>query len=95
VVPDELLGPGALLIASLVAIGFLWRDHLRSDTDDRSERDEWRSIAVRYAEQIPALTQAVDKLTTAVREMDERRGDQTLEAVKQVQGSIDKLAARR
>lgn len=93
-VPNELLGPFALLIAALATIGVLWRDHLRADMDDRGERDEWRAIAQRYSEQIPGLTQSVDALTSTIREMDQRRGEATLAAVRQVKGAIDKLARR-
>lgn len=37
--PPELLGPGALLVAALIAVGVLWREHLRGDADDRRQRD--------------------------------------------------------
>lgn len=43
--PDgALLGPGALLIAALLAVAVLWRDHLRADADDRTQRD--RALAL-------------------------------------------------
>lgn len=37
--PPEFLGPSALLVAALVTVGVLWRDHLRADKDDRDQRD--------------------------------------------------------
>ena len=37
--PPELLGPFGLLIALGIAVGVLWRDHLRADADDRVQRD--------------------------------------------------------
>jgi hypothetical protein len=83
-VPDELLGPGALLVAALVTISFLWRDHLRSDTDDRAERDRWQSVALELLERIPGLTAAVAEQTKAINEMDKRAGQRTLEAVEKL-----------
>lgn len=37
--PDEIFGPHGLLVAAVLAIAVLWRDHLRADQDDRSQRD--------------------------------------------------------
>lgn len=37
---DALLGPLALLVAALLAIGVLWREHMRADQDDRDQRDK-------------------------------------------------------
>ena len=37
--PPEVLGPQGLLVAAVVVIGVLWRDHLRADRDDRDQRD--------------------------------------------------------
>jgi len=36
---EALLGPTALLVAALIAVGVLWRDHTRADADDRAQRD--------------------------------------------------------
>jgi hypothetical protein len=45
-VPIELFGPSALLVAALMVVGALWREHLRHDADVRKTRDEaiigWR-----------------------------------------------------
>lgn len=38
--PDAFLGPAALLVAALVAVGALWREHLKADADDRAQRDK-------------------------------------------------------
>ena len=38
--PDAFLGPVALLVAALVAVGALWREHLKADADDRAQRDK-------------------------------------------------------
>jgi len=37
--PEALLGPFALLAAALLAVGVLWREHLKADADDRTQRD--------------------------------------------------------
>jgi len=37
--PEALLGPFALLAAALIAVGVLWREHLKADADDRTQRD--------------------------------------------------------
>lgn len=36
----DLLGPTALLVAALTAVGVLWREHLKADADDRTQRDK-------------------------------------------------------
>lgn len=43
-VPDELLGPEGLLIATLATVGVLARLHFQSDARDRAERDEWKRL---------------------------------------------------
>ena len=45
--PEALLGPFALLAAALIAVGVLWREHLKADADDRAQRD----LAERLLEQ--------------------------------------------
>lgn len=37
--PDAFLGPVAFLAGALFAIGVLWREHIRSDTRERSLTD--------------------------------------------------------
>lgn len=44
--PPELLGPYGLLVALGIAVIALWRDHLRSDADDRKDADDWKAIAL-------------------------------------------------
>jgi hypothetical protein len=43
--PSDFLGPFGLTLAALAVIGVLWRDHVRSDADDRSMRDRAMAIA--------------------------------------------------
>ena len=83
-VPDELLGPGALLVAALFTIGVLWRDHARSDKDDRDERDRWRQVAIDLMAQIPGLTAAVAQQTNVIADLDKRAQQRTLEAVEKL-----------
>lgn len=63
--PPELLGPLGLTIALGVAVMALWRDHLRADADDRTQRDTaiagWR-----------AQTDATDRLAAAIEAKAER-----------------------
>ncbi len=44
--PDQLLGPAALLVGALIAVAALWKEHLRADAEDRAQRDQaiagWR-----------------------------------------------------
>lgn len=44
-VSPDLLGPYALLVGVLIAVGVLWKDHQRADADDRAQRDEAFVIA--------------------------------------------------
>jgi hypothetical protein len=37
--PPELLGPYGLVVALLIASAALWRSHVRSDEDVRTQRD--------------------------------------------------------
>ena len=36
----ELLGPFGLVVGAVVALGVLWREHLRADAEDRRQRDD-------------------------------------------------------
>lgn len=58
--PPELLGPTGLLFALLVAVGVLWRDHMRADQEDRRQRD--KLIVV-----VEGLVPALQELTATVR----------------------------
>lgn len=78
-VPDQLLGPLGLLVASLLTIGFLarviqalWKDHLAGDERARTElvgrldyREQLRKEAVDGQTQ---LVRTVSDLTGALRE---------------------------
>ena len=44
--PPDLLGPSALLIGALIAVGVLWRAHEASDREVRIDRDYWRQLAL-------------------------------------------------
>lgn len=59
VASDALLGPLALLVGSLFAVGVLWRSHVAADDDLRKQRDTaidgWR-----------AQTTATDRLANAI-----------------------------
>lgn len=64
--PPELLGPTGLLIALLLAVAALWRDHLRADADDRAQRDQaiagWQAQTAatdRVADATIALSEAI------------------------------------
>jgi len=57
--PPELLGPVGLTVALGIALAVLWRDHLRSDADDRAQRDG-------AIERLKALDAAVNRLAAAV-----------------------------
>ena len=53
----ELLGPSALLAAALLAVGVLWREHLKADQDDRDQRDR----AIGLLEQlVPSVNRMAD-----------------------------------
>jgi hypothetical protein len=42
--PEALLGPFALLVAAVAAVGVLWREHLKADADDRAQRDAFAAL---------------------------------------------------
>ena len=75
-IPPELLGPAGLLVASLLVIGVLWRDHLRADADDRAQRDTaiagWRA----QVEATNRLINASNRLAAAI-EARNRRDERT------------------
>ena len=85
---DELLGPAAALAGALTVVGVLWRDHQRSDADDRAERDSWKAIALRLMEQIPGLSSSVAEQTRQINDMDKRSSQRTFDAVEKL---LDRL----
>jgi len=87
---EQLLGPVAALAGALVVVGALWRDHVRSDTDDRLERDSWRALAIKLMDEIPGLSRAVAEQTRVISEMDKRSGQRTAEAVESLLRKLDK-----
>lgn len=58
-VPDALLGPLALVVGALIAVGVLWKSHTESDADVRKSRDA--AIAGWQAQ-----TTATDRLANAI-----------------------------
>lgn len=61
--PDALLGPGALLIATLIAVAVLWREHQRADERERKLTDTalegWKgatAVAERTAQAVEDLS---------------------------------------
>jgi hypothetical protein len=62
---DPLTVAGVVAIAGTI-IGILWRDHLRSDTEDRKQRDEaiagWR-----------ASTAALNRLSASLERQNNRK----------------------
>lgn len=81
--PPELLGPYALTAAALIAIGVLWRDHLRSDADVRSQRDRAIDIAAAQVAATKSVAEGQEELAITLREYIReqasriRRGDRT------------------
>ena len=59
-IPPELLGPAGLLVALLLAVAALWRDHLRADADDRTQRDKAMAIAEAIVPALRNLTGALE-----------------------------------
>lgn len=63
--PASLTGPLAALAGSIVVIVALWRDHLRADADDRSQRD----IAIAgWRDQTGATTRLADAIEAKARD---------------------------
>lgn len=71
--PPELLGPLGLTAAAVIAVIALWRDHLKADQDDRTQRDaafvdlRAQSAATnRVADSYAAIAKEIATLTVAV-----------------------------
>ena len=63
--PDALLGPLALLVGSLLAVGVLWREHMKADQDDRDQRDKALALLEQSLANNKAAIAAWDKRTAA------------------------------
>lgn len=66
--PPELFGPAGLLVALLVAVAALWRDHLRADAEDRKQRD---NALAGWA----AQTEATNRLATAIEQQSREQSE--------------------
>lgn len=73
--PADLYGPAGLLVALVIAVGWLWRDHLRSDEEDRKQRDAFQALNEAIVPALRELTQAVTE-TTREAATRHRRGDE-------------------
>ena len=49
-IPPEALGPAGVAFVAIVAAVVLWRKHEADDKDVRTDRDYWRSMALRGVE---------------------------------------------
>lgn len=68
--PAELLGPAGLAVALAIAVGVLWRDHMRADADDRAQRD----VALTgWREQQAATNRLADAIEADRQERADRR----------------------
>lgn len=63
---DDILGPYGALVLLLIACGWLVRDHLRADKEDRDQRDQ----ALRLVE---GLVDPVKELAAAAKESAQRK----------------------
>ena len=63
--PAELYGPAGLLVALAFAVAALWRDHVRADADDRSQRD---TALAGWKAQTDATNRVADALDALVRD---------------------------
>ena len=72
--PDALLGPFGAVVALAIAVGVLWRDHMRADADDRAARDQ---ALLGWREQVAATNRLADAIEADRRDRAERhrRGD--------------------
>ena len=64
--PADLYGPLGLLIGLSLAVGALWRDHMRADADDRAQRDValagWREQTAATREQTAATVRLAESI---------------------------------
>lgn len=79
---DALLGPTGAVVALAIAVGVLWRDHMRADADDRAQRDValagWREQTAATREQTAATVRLAESIEAdrADRAERKRRADQ-------------------
>lgn len=59
--PEDLLGPGGFLIGSLLALGALWREHLKADADDRAQRDKALALVEGLIPEVKKLADAATR----------------------------------
>lgn len=67
--PPEVLGPLGLTVALGIAVGALWRDHLRADADDRAQRDRALDVSTAQVEAINRVAAGQDQLAGEVGEL--------------------------
>ena len=67
--PPDLYGPLGLLIGLSVAVAALWRDHLRADADDRTQRD---AALAGWRDQTAATTRLADAIEQSNRDATQR-----------------------
>lgn len=72
---DQLLGPWGLVVAALIAVAVLWRSHVKEDERQRIDADAWKALVQLLVPKIDGLGGGMEKLTTAVTDMDKRRPD--------------------
>lgn len=68
--PPELLGPTGLLVGALLVIGALWREHLKADQDDRTQRD---TATAGWRDQTTATTKLTDEIAADRREREKEQ----------------------
>lgn len=73
-VPPELLGPAGLAVGAIIVVGVLWRDHVRSDSDVRKQRDDLAAINEHLRGTLDKMSGVVEQ-DTADRVGRRRRGD--------------------
>ena len=67
--PPDLLGPFGLAVALAIAVSALWRDHMRADADDRSQRD---TALAGWREQVAATNRLADAIEADRKDRAER-----------------------
>ena len=64
--PPEILGPFGALVAALIAVGVLWRNHERNDRDVIAQRDRAMAGWEAQTKATNDVTLATNKLAEAV-----------------------------